>query len=54
MPLYDYICTKTGEVREVMHDMNEKPKVISKAGHEMVKKVSSAALQGFDKYGRSR
>lgn len=54
MPLYDYVCPKTGEVREVRHGMNEKPEIISKAGYKMVKKVSAPGLSGFDKLGRSK
>ena len=54
MPLYDYVCPKTGEEREVMHGMNEKPEIISKAGHKMVKKISTVGLPGMDKWGRSR
>lgn len=53
MPLYDYICPKTGEEREVRHGMNEKPEILSKAGHKMVKKIGNVNLGGFDKYGRS-
>ena len=54
MALYDYICEKSGEVREVRHGMEESPEIISKAGFKMVKKVGVVGLPGMDEWGRSR
>lgn len=54
MPLYDYICHESGEVREVFHKMDESPEIISEAGHKMVKKVGEVATPGMDQWGRSR
>jgi predicted nucleic acid-binding Zn ribbon protein len=54
MPTYDYKCPVTGEVREEFHRMNEKPEIISKAGHKMEKIPSGGSIHGFDIYGRSK
>lgn len=53
MPLYDYRCPKSGEMKEVRHGMNENPKVLSKVGCEMKRITTSVNLAGFDQYGRS-
>jgi hypothetical protein len=34
--------------------MNEKPEIISKAGHKMEKIPSGGSIHGFDIYGRSK
>lgn len=42
MPIYEYYSEKTGETKEVIHPVNERPKVLDSNGNEMTKLISTS------------
>jgi putative FmdB family regulatory protein len=57
MPLYDYECSKCGEVKEVQHSVSEIGRIeilCDDCKKPMKKMLSLPALIGFDSVGRSR
>ena len=51
---YIYICKETGEEREVTHGMDETPKILTKCGKVMKRKIHASTITGMDNLGRSK